>query len=180
MASDKTVKALFTAMNKLTIEVRNGAIEDFKGFLSENMEDSAPEIEEFTDQFKSTLPAMVISSDATGKKSKADKKTRPPNEYNKFISEKMKELRLQNEGNKEYSGKIAMSEASRAWKAEKNSRSLLPSGESKTVNYDEEESLSENDVDETSEIEDTGNQSSPRTPRSPPSPPKKPSKKGKK
>jgi hypothetical protein len=106
---------LQNVLNKVIEEVRNESLNSFVAILIERLDvlrDSEAEIKLLLDEYKASYNSHILSF---GPKKK-EKKTRPPNNYNMFIKEKMREIK---EAHPEYKGKELMKKATEEWNKKK-------------------------------------------------------------
>jgi hypothetical protein len=107
---------LQNALNKVVDDVRLTTLEGFAKYIIEN-DNNITTMNEI-DVKKLLVDYVKTTSTNTflfGPKKK-EKKTRPPNSYNMFIKDKMREIK---EANPEFKGKELMKRATQAWNKEK-------------------------------------------------------------
>lgn len=107
---------LQNALNKVIEDVRMTTLEDFVKHVNVNEIDllhkQDDEVKTLLDEYsKSTTSNTFVF----GPKKK-EKKSRPPNSYNMFIKDKMREIK---EANPDFKGKELMRRATQAWNQQK-------------------------------------------------------------
>ena len=110
-----TFTHLQNTLNKVIEEVRNDSLDSFVTMLTERLDvvkDFGGDIKRLLEEYKASCNAQVLSF---GPKKK-EKKTRPPNNYNLFIKEKMREIK---EAHPEFKGKELMKKATEQWNIKK-------------------------------------------------------------
>lgn len=109
---------LQNALNKVINDVRYSTLEDFAKYLSEQpvtvTTKDTSELNHLVEDYLKTSTINVF----TFVPRKKEKKSRPPNSYNLFIKEKMREIK---EANPEFKGKELMKRATEAWNQQKSS-----------------------------------------------------------
>jgi hypothetical protein len=108
---------LQNALNKVVNDVKHSTLEDFVRYLTEhqmavnttNTEELKTIIEDYLKNSTTNVFTFVPK--------KKEKKSRPPNSYNLFIKDKMREIK---EANPEYKGKELMKKATEAWNQQKS------------------------------------------------------------
>lgn len=103
---------LQNALNKVITDVRQSTLEEFVSHIVENdinlEEKEALEVKALVKDFVKNNTSNVF----TFIPKKKEKKSRPPNSYNLFIKDKMREIK---EANPEFKGKELMKRATEAW-----------------------------------------------------------------
>lgn len=100
-------------LNKVIEEARVSSLDGFAQYLQERNQTILHEdLPVLLEEYKKTQTSNVLSF---GPKKK-EKKTRPPNSYNMFIKDKMREIK---EANPEFKGKELMKRATEAWNQQK-------------------------------------------------------------
>lgn len=108
---------LQNALNKVVNDVKYTTLEDFAAFLKEQNIDVNTSN---TDELKTMIEDYLKNHTAnvfTFVPKKKEKKSRPPNSYNLFIKEKMREIK---EANPNFKGKELMKRATEAWNHQKS------------------------------------------------------------
>lgn len=107
---------LQNALNKVIDEVRISTLEGFINHLFENNINifimNNDEVKTIVDDY---IKQTTSNTFVFGPKKK-EKKSRPPNSYNMFIKEKMREIK---EANPDFKGKELMKRATQAWNEQK-------------------------------------------------------------
>lgn len=107
---------LQNALNKVIEEVRISTLEGFINHLFENNINifimNNDEVKNIIDNY---IKQTTSNTFVFGPKKK-EKKSRPPNSYNMFIKEKMREIK---EANPDFKGKELMKRATQAWNEQK-------------------------------------------------------------
>lgn len=104
---------LQNVLNKVIDEARSSSLDGFARYLNEQGQTITQEqIQSHLDEYKKTHSTPVLNF---GPKKK-EKKTRPPNSYNMFIKDKMREIK---EANPDFKGKELMKRATQAWNQQK-------------------------------------------------------------
>lgn len=113
---------LQNALNKVVDDVRINTLEIFINYLIESNIDV---LKMNNDEVKSTINDYLKKTTSNiflfGPKKK-EKKSRPPNSYNMFIKDKMREIK---EANPEFKGKELMKRATQAWNQQKLEKQKL-------------------------------------------------------
>jgi len=108
-----SLTAINRAVNSIIADAKTKFLDDIKEFILSNLdEESAESMKELFDKFQEKLPEPV--------KEKKERTKRAPSEYNKFVGEKMRELKA---ADSTLSGKEAMQQAMKMWKEHKASSS---------------------------------------------------------
>lgn len=142
------------AVAKIVVDARVEVVDKVHAFLKEKLELEESDLNDLISEFKNTLDLTVKVTKGKGKKgSVAEEKPRKKREagpYNKFLGEKIAELKATNTIEKaKGAGKIYMEHAQKAWKAlkeeypehEKNSAKLYElwkESKGESVSADEE------------------------------------------
>jgi hypothetical protein len=107
---------LQNALNKVVEDVRVSTLEDFVKYVNEHdinlLEKDDDEVNEFIVEYNKKISSNTF---LFGPKKK-EKKSRPPNSYNMFIKDKMREIK---EANPDFKGKELMRRATQAWNQQK-------------------------------------------------------------
>jgi len=107
---------LQNALNKVIVDVRQSTLENFVSHIIENdinlEEKEAHDVIALIKDFVKNNTTNVF----TFVPKKKEKKSRPPNSYNLFIKEKMREIK---EANPDFKGKELMKRATEAWNQQK-------------------------------------------------------------
>lgn len=108
---------LQNALNKVVNDVRHSTLDDFANYVSEQpttvTTKDTSELKALMEEYLNSHPNNVF----TFVPKKKEKKSRPPNSYNLFIKEKMREIK---EANPEFKGKELMKRATEAWNQQKS------------------------------------------------------------
>lgn len=102
-----------SALNKVFDDVKRTTLENFSTFLAEkDVKYDQEELLTLAEQYRvaNTQPTLNFVQ------KKKEKKTRPPNSYNLYIQQKMREIK---EANPELKGKELMKRATTEWNAHK-------------------------------------------------------------
>lgn len=103
------------ALNKVFDDVKRTTLEGFSTFLADkDSKYKQDELMSLAEQYKSTHTQPTLSF----VQKKKEKKSRPPNSYNLYIQQKMREIK---EANPELKGKELMKRATTEWNAHKQS-----------------------------------------------------------
>lgn len=110
------------AVARIVVDARIDVVDKVHAFLKEKLELEESDLNELISEFKNTLDLTVKVTKGKGKKgSSAEEKPRKKREagpYNKFLGEKIAELKASNVIEKcKGAGKIYMEHAQKAWKA---------------------------------------------------------------
>jgi hypothetical protein len=103
------------SLNKVVDDVVTTTLDNFVEYMSKEIDESAiqkAQLYTLLAEYKKTLQLTVFNF---GPKKK-EKKSRPPNSYNMFIREKMREIKL---AHPEYKGKELMKRATEEWNKQK-------------------------------------------------------------
>lgn len=107
---------LQNALNKVITDVRQSTLEEFVAYITVshiNVQDKGElEVKALVKEFVKDNTTNVF----TFVPKKKEKKSRPPNSYNLFIKDKMREIK---EANPEFKGKELMKRATEAWNQQK-------------------------------------------------------------
>jgi hypothetical protein len=113
---------LQNALNKVIEDVRIDTLETYNNYLIEN---NVNVLNIDNDELKNTVNDYIKKKASNtflfGPKKK-EKKSRPPNSYNMFIKDKMREIK---EANPEFKGKELMKRATQAWNQQKLEKQQL-------------------------------------------------------
>jgi hypothetical protein len=113
---------LQNALNKVIEDVRIDTLETYNNYLIEN---NVNVLNIHNDELKHTVNDYIKKTTSNtflfGPKKK-EKKSRPPNSYNMFIKDKMREIK---EANPEFKGKELMKRATQAWNQQKLEKQQL-------------------------------------------------------
>lgn len=113
---------LQNALNKVVEDVKFNTLQTFVEHLVNNNVDVLSmeniEIKNVIDNFINNISSSTF---LFGPKKK-EKKSRPPNSYNMFIKDKMREIK---EANPEFKGKELMRRATQAWNQQKHEKQQL-------------------------------------------------------
>jgi hypothetical protein len=107
---------LQVALNKVVDEVSSHTIEGFVAFMKEyalGTHVSKDHLDDILHDYLATRPSSCVFNFGSKKR---EKKTRPPNSYNMFIREKMREIKL---ANPDFKGKELMKRATQEWNKQK-------------------------------------------------------------
>jgi hypothetical protein len=113
-----TIQNLQNALNKVIDEVKTISLDKFLELLFSKMtfsDDDKEKINLLMEEHKATSNSQIVNFGPR----KKDKKTRPPNTYNLFIKDKMKEIK---EAHPEYIGKELMKKATEEWNKQKQEK----------------------------------------------------------
>lgn len=111
-----TVLHLQNALNRVIDEVKNESLDNFVKVLLDRIDDlDNDKVKHVLDEFKASTPNNILNF---GPK-KREKKTRPPNSYNLFIKDKMREIK---DAHPEYKGKELMKKATEEWNKQKKEK----------------------------------------------------------
>lgn len=113
---------LQNALNKVIEDIRINTLEAFVKHLNDfNYDVLNMDNEEVKDTIESFIKNTASNTFLFGPKKK-EKKSRPPNSYNMFIKDKMREIK---EANPEFKGKELMKRATQAWNQQKLEKQKL-------------------------------------------------------
>lgn len=107
---------LQNALNKVITDVRHTTLEEFAGYITDkgvDLNNKEPQeikvlVSDYLNNNTNNVFAFVPK--------KKEKKARPPNSYNLFIKDKMREIK---EANPDFKGKELMKRATQAWNKRK-------------------------------------------------------------
>lgn len=113
---------LQNALNKVIDDVKVNTLETFiNHLLKNNIDVLKMDNEEVKHTIKDYINNITSNTFLFGPKKK-EKKSRPPNSYNMFIKDKMREIK---EANPEFKGKELMKRATQAWNQQKLEKQKL-------------------------------------------------------
>lgn len=113
---------LQNALNKVIDDVRIDTLEVFINYLIANKIDVLKmDNDEVKHNLNDYIKKITSNTFLFGPKKK-EKKSRPPNSYNMFIKEKMREIK---EANPEFKGKELMKRATQVWNQQKLEKQKL-------------------------------------------------------
>lgn len=102
-----------SALNKVFDDVKRTTLENFSTFLADkDVKYNHEELLTLVEQYRSATTQPILNF----VQKKKEKKTRPPNSYNLYIQQKMREIK---EANPELKGKELMKRATTEWNAHK-------------------------------------------------------------
>lgn len=108
---------LQNALNKVVNDVKYSTLEDFTKYLTQQQiaieTTNTEEVKTIIEEYLKTNVNNVF----TFVPKKKEKKSRPPNSYNMFIKDKMREIK---EANPDFKGKELMKRATEAWNQQKS------------------------------------------------------------
>ncbi len=107
---------LQNALNKVVEDVRISTLEDFMKHLTMNDIVVVNKDEEEVNTVIANYVKETSSNTFVFGPKKKEKKSRPPNSYNMFIKDKMREIK---EANPDFKGKELMRRATQAWNQQK-------------------------------------------------------------
>ncbi len=117
---------LQNALNKVVDDVRQVTLEGFATYLRDNKTElGVLETVDVKNVVSEYLKSNTSSTFSFGPKKK-EKKTRPPNSYNMFIKEKMREIK---EANPQFKGKELMKRATEEWNKQKLANAIVEAPE---------------------------------------------------
>lgn len=110
---------LQNALNKVVDDVRLTTLEGFAKYIIENDNNITTMNEIDVKNLLADYTKKTSTNTFLFGPKKKEKKTRPPNSYNMFIKDKMREIK---EANPEFKGKELMKRATQAWNKEKQEK----------------------------------------------------------
>lgn len=113
---------LQNALNKVVEDVRLSTLEDFVKHVNENNINLSGKDDDEVKSIITEYNKKISSNTFVFGPKKKEKKSRPPNSYNMFIKDKMREIK---DANPDFKGKELMRRATQAWNQQKLEKQQL-------------------------------------------------------